>query len=474
MLQFKHTEIEDLGQFKPYFAVQNTHIGDYSLGFQFMWHKYLAPDFAFTDGCLVLRELFAGKYYFYYPLSLAGDGAEEERAISSIEKFCRDGDIRLRFTNVPRRALPALVLRYGDVSVTDNRRWRDYLYDADAFRLYPGGKYAGQRNHVNKFRKAYPDWSFRACGKDDLPLLTDFLSEYAEAQRNKHNYLADEELDEVYAVLPKFEELGMFCGGLFVGNKLVGFSAGERCGDMVLVHIEKALRSFEGAYPMLAQQFALAFCGNGVRFLNRMDDAGDMGLRKSKLQYGPCELVDKYNVIPARAIDNVSHLPTVHTERLVLAPVEKKDEERYFRLASDVERNRYWGYDWREGRTSKRMPSAAWFLKCAREDFRHRLEMPLGIFFEGELMGEAVLHRFGYASEAEIGVRLLPEAEGKGYAREALRGLTDYAFSKLGLGRVEAKCFRENTRSRAALEGAGMRACGEDGIFSYFVRTPEM
>ncbi len=456
----------------PYFAAQRLHIGDFSLAFCFMWYDSLHIEYAFAENCLILRELYAGKYYFHYPLSLTGDAEEERAAIRAVEAHCRDGE-RLHFTNVPASRLGALAGRYGEALITDNRRWRDYLYRAEDFIAYPGKKFAGQRNHVHKFGKLYPDWTFERVGSADEGRIADFLHEYEGIQRRKNTYLAEEEMGEVYALLPHLDRFGLFAGVLTAGGKIVGFSAGERCGDMVVVHVEKALREYEGAYPFLAQQFARAFCGEGVEYLNRMDDAGDAGLRKSKLQYNPCELVSKFNVTPKRAIDVLSALPAVRSERLVLSPVRDADAEEYARLACDPVRNRYWGYDWRSDRKSARKPSAKWFLRCAREDFHEKREMPLGIYAEGRLAGEVTLHRFGYGAEAEIGVRLLPEAEGKGYAREAVRAYTDFAFLKLNLERVEAKCFRENERSRATLLGAGMRPDGEDSTYFYFSRTPE-
>ncbi len=473
MLQFSKLDREKIEAFRPYFSLQDTHISDFSIGFQFMWGKHLSLDYAIFGDTLILRELFAGKYYFYYPISLSKSEEREREAIEEIEKYCRDNDIRLHFTNVPRRALPFLALRYAEAAITDIRRWRDYLYDAAAFSSFEGKKYAGQRNHIHKFEREYPDRNFRPLHEEDLPKIEAFLQEYEETRPEKHEYLAETELSEVHELLPRLWELKLYCGGLFVGGRLVGFSVGERCGDMVVVHIEKALRGIEGAYPMLAREFAKSFAGD-ARFLNRMDDAGDLGLRKSKLQYLPCELVDKYNVVPARAIDSVSYPPEIQTPRLNLAPLSKKDDEKYFRLASDIERNRYWGYDWREARKDTRKPAISWFRKCTEEDFHRRLELSLGIFLQGELVGEVVLHRFGYHAEAEIGVRLLPEAEGQGYAREAVRALTDHAFSKFNLEVMEAKCFRENIRSKAMLEGAGMRNVGMDETYFYFRRTAEM
>ena len=474
MLKFKHTNKEDVLHLKPWFEVQSTQIADYSVGFQFMWNKALALDYALFGDCLILRELYTGKYYFYYPISLSGSEEAEEAAIGEIEKFCRDNDKKLHFTNVPKSRLAALVERYGaGVTVSDNRRWRDYLYRAEDFKTYPGKKFAGQRNHVNKFKKTYPMWSFLPYREEELPRVVAFLKEYEGVQLEKGNRIADEEIAEVYAILPYLGEFGMPAGILEADGKIVAFSVGEKCGDMLIIHIEKALRGYEGVYPMIAQQFALAFAEN-VTFINRMDDAGDLGLRKSKLQYLPCEIVDKYNIFPERAIDAVQKLPEIETERLILRPVADKDEDAYFRLASDVKRNKYWGYDYRAD-----MPKNAhksYFLQSAREDFHHRAEMPLGIYNKesGALVGEVVLHRFGYREEAEIGVRLLEEYEGRGYAKEAVTAYAEYGFSKLNLARIEAKCFLENVRSAKMLLAAGMRECGKDDTYRYFYRTAEM
>lgn len=487
MLNFKKLDREKIEELAPYFAAQNLNISDYSLGFQLMWGESLQVDYAFVGEpkCLVLHEFYAGSHYFYYPLSLPraetdgdhfdwpGDEEAERPALEEIERYCRDNELRMHFTNVPALRLTTLLQRYDDCTVNNRRRWRDYLYAADDFKYYPGKKYAGQRNHVNKFKKTYGDWQFFSYTPADESRLTAFLEEYSGGQMAKGEFLAREEMEETMSLVPKIGLLKMFAGFLAVNGKVVGFSVGEHCGEMVVVHIEKALREYEGAYPMLAQQFALKFCGDGVRYLNRMDDAGDAGLRKSKLQYSPCQIVGKYNVLPRRAIDVLSKIPEIETERLLLAPVEERDASEFYRLAHDVERNRYWGYDWREDYPSGEPPKE-YFLECAREWFHRKWEVSFGIYAKESLVGEVVMHRFGYRSDVELGVRLLPEAEGKGYASEAMRALANYAFLKLGLERAEAKCFRENAKSEKMLRAAGFLPCGKDDVFLYFYKTPGM
>lgn len=471
-MQLKKLERDDLASLMKYFKNQNTHICNYTAGSLFMWGKYNSTHYAEEEGCLVLCDRYVGNRYFYWPLSAEGDAAAEERVALKIEQFCRENYVRLHFTAVPRDRLASLVLRYGsDVHVSNIRRWRDYLYNASDFINYPGGKYSGQRNHVNKFKKNNPDYSFSLCTEADIPELRAFLHEYSAVQYAKGDPLAGEEMNGVFSMLPHVFEYGMRCGALRAGGKMVAMSVGEVCGDTLFVHVEKALRGVEGAYPAVAQMFACA-CAEGVAYINREDDGGDAGLRKSKMQYLPVRLADKYNLAVHRSIDALTKLPELHTERLTLHEVEEKDAAAFASLARDIEENKYWGYDWRQDAPAD--PDDMWFLEELRSDFKKKNELPLGIYLGETLVGEVVLHAFGCRAEAEIGMRLLPAYRHNGYAREALLGLMEYGFIKLGLERIEAKCFRANEPSARTLRAAGMRPCGEDETYFYFYKTAAM
>ena len=92
------------------------------------------------------------------------------------------------------------------------------------------------------------------------------------------------------------EGAALLGGVLLVEGRIVGFSLGEIIGDTLFTHIEKADRDYEGCYQMLVAQFAQQFAGEGVAFINREDDTGDLGLRTSKLSYHPVALLEKYTV----------------------------------------------------------------------------------------------------------------------------------------------------------------------------------
>lgn len=471
-IEFKKLTLADVIRLKPYFAACDYLISDYSAAFKVMWQKHFALEYAYVEDCVVFKEKYAGRTYFHYPMTLGGVGAAE-RALNAVEAYCRERNIRIHYTNVPKSCVMPLIERYGmDMHITNQRRWRDYLYNAQDFVTYAGRKFSGQRNHVNKFRKLYPSYRFKELGPFDIGAVEDFLKRYSARQLAKGTVMAKEELEGVYELLPHVAELGLKLGALEVDGTMVALSMGERCGSQLLVHVEKALTEYEGVYPTMAHEFAKRFVEEGVLYINREDDAGDAGLRKSKLQYNPVGMVDKFDLLPKRIIDRMTAVPVIHTERLAIRDIPDLYALDFYRLEYDLARNKYWGYNWRDHTTEE--PTPEYFMQGIREDFKKREEVPMGIYFGKTFVGEVVLHNFGYRNDCEIGVRLLPEHEGKGYAKEALLGAMNYAFFELNVETVLAKCYKENERSKAALLSAGLRPNGEDQTFYYFKKTPAM
>ena len=56
---------------------------------------------------------------------------------------------------------------------------------------------------------------------------------------------------------------------------------------------------------------------------------------------------------------------------------------------------------------------------------------------------------------AEIGYYLAPEAEGYGYAREALAGIVGFGFDTVGAARLTIRCYQDNPRAHAVAAAVG-------------------
>ncbi len=471
-MKFQPLTFEDLPRLFPYFSKQVFRLSDYTVGFQIMWSLYAAVQYAEVEECLLLRTEFGGRIRFNYPISPIADEAAELRALTQLEQYCVQTGLPLALSSIPNERLSVLTHRYGrNLTLTNPRTWRDYLYNLSDFADYAGKRFSGQRNHVSKFRRNYPNAVFRLMTVADMPAVRAFLEEYAERQYAKNSFLATEELKGSYRLLDAFEALQMVGGVLVVDEKIIAVTIADISGDTLVIHVEKALVNYEGVYPTIAHEFAKAMRRDGLLYINREDDAGDCGLRKSKLQYNPVQILDKYTIVPNRIIEELETPPTLHSERLEIRPIGDEDVHLFGRLAKNLERNRLWGWDWREAWTGEGDPRDAWFLELTRNDFTARREISLGIYASGEFCGECVFHNFTYDHVVELGVRLLPEAEKKGYATEAMRCMADYALCFWGLEKVVAKCYRDNLASKKMLQNAGLRPTTEDAQFCYFART---
>ena len=239
----------------------------------------------------------------------------------------------------------------------------------------------------------------------------------------------------------------------------------ERCGDTLQIHIEKALYGYEGVYPATVQAFAQEFAVDGVRWLNREDDAGDKGLRTSKLQYLPDHLGAKLRFDVLNELVNITEIPTLTTARLTLDALTDADKTAYAALCLDDDRNRWWGYDFRKDYDGT--PYEDYFLAVAREDCARSRAVNFAVRLDGALIGEVVLYRFDSRGGAELGCRVSPDFAGHGYGTEAFAAVADWALYRLHLAHVVAKCYKENDASYRMLSSCMHRA-GEDETFFYF------
>lgn len=66
------------------------------------------------------------------------------------------------------------------------------------------------------------------------------------------------------------------------------------------------------------------------------------------------------------------------------------------------------------------------------------------------------------AGQAEIGYYLAAEAEGQGYAREALGAIVQFGFEQVGATRLLIRCFADNERAQQVAQAHGFRLQTEE------------
>lgn len=460
MLEFKKLG-KDVLEIKRYIDNAEISFCDISIGMKYMWRNEYVVDYAIYNDTLVMKE--RGPDYtdvFYFPFGKDVDGT-----LLKIEEYCKSNNLPLIFGCVDNSHSAFLTRRYKKVAVENERDWSDYIYEAEKFKTYAGKKLSGQRNHVNKFKKLYPNYLFERFTPELIPEVKDFLQEYASSKvlssgaKDEYEKISDY-LDNMFAL----EQVG---GLIRVDGKIVAISVGEVVGETLIVHIEKALISYHGSYPMMASEFAKAFAVDGVRLINREEDCGEQGLRTSKLQYQPLEIKDKNMVFVKTLFDKISSPVSIKSERLSICDIQKHHADDYARLYLDDELNKWWGYDYREDLDGKE-PTPEYFYNFQQKMKDVKEEYALAVVADGKMVGELVLHNFDYYGGVEMGFRFFKSEQGKGYATESALALKRYCFDVLGAVKVKSRCFKQNLPSRRLIERIGLKMNSQSDTHYFF------
>ena len=286
----KTATLSDLPLLRKYFTAYPRHLCVYTPGVLMMWRHYFRLALQEENETLLVRLAYDGVTDTYlYPIGRDPEGALDELIASEHAK----GE-PLRLFGLDDSEKDTLLARFPTAEATADRGEADYLYDTAALATFPGKRYAGQRNHINKFNRLYPDHTLAPLSADDCDELFAFLDDFLKTHSDRP--LLAEEIDMTREVLSHLDEYGMCGVVLRVGGRVAAFAAGEVIGNMLSVHIEKADTAVQGSYQRIVSGFAASVDPEAVPCLNREDDMNNEGLRTSKLSYHPVEILNKWRV----------------------------------------------------------------------------------------------------------------------------------------------------------------------------------
>lgn len=282
MLSFRKATISDRAQIENYFNMTDRPSLEYSFTTLYLWQHQYGMEFCINDGFLYIRAGRTKKRYLF-PI---GSG-DIKKAVSVLL------DSGAEFYGLSEEQAQLLEKIAPDrYTFTETRDMGDYVYRTENLINLTGKKYRAKRNHINRFVLENPDWTYEEITEANISEVIQ-MHEIWCSQSDDADGLA-EEASAVRTALSDYFALG-FSGGLIrTGGKVVAFSVGDKLSDnMFLVHIEKALLEYNGAYQMINCEFAKHNCSD-FEFTNREEDTGDEGLRKAKLSYRPEYIVKKF------------------------------------------------------------------------------------------------------------------------------------------------------------------------------------
>lgn len=308
MIHFKNITLADKETIQRY--TFGCHRRDCDLSFSniFCWHFLNNMQYALVDGCLAMRCYVNDNWSYQMPIAPPdeeGSSPEEDegRIVRALRQLIVETEAwgnRFVIGNVLKQHVELLNSQFpGEFTIVPEREHFDYLYTREKLITLSGKKLQSKRNHVNTFRKLYPDYVYTALSPEHFPLCLALERHWrtteddtdANNQRTHESQL--EEFRAMTRALNHWEELGMKGGAIWVNDELIAFTFGYPIDDNTFdVCVEKASEDFNGAYQIINQEF-VKHLPEQYTYINREDDLGEEGLRRSKLSYVPDILLEK-------------------------------------------------------------------------------------------------------------------------------------------------------------------------------------
>ena len=291
---FKRLAIEDKNIFEKFVYPYKFLSCEYSFTTLYIWRE--ACDVCFTiykDALIIKKKDFEGRYYFMQPLGYSSENLKE--IIDMLMVYKTENDMEYLFKDLEEEFMEEIRNIYDDVKdicIEEDRDNFDYLYESEKLIKLSGKKLHGKKNHYNSFVKNY---DYEVKDIEDAEVIKDVIiaaEKWYEA--NNDDYMLKCELQGIKDILKNMKIINTKGIAVYVDDKIVAFSLGEKLNDdLAVIHIEKADVNYSGVYSFINKAFVDRNF-NDVKIINREQDLGIAGLRKSKLSYHPFKLEKKY------------------------------------------------------------------------------------------------------------------------------------------------------------------------------------
>ena len=196
---------------------------------------------------------------------------------------------------VPFHILEIIKEAVPELKWEDDRPNYDYIYLTKDLIDLAGRDYHKKKNHLNYFKKTY-EYEYVKMTSDMADEAMQFIDEFNRrkeipAHEMELLKMEEEAMDDVFRNL---EAVGYEAGAIRIGGKIEAVAVGGRLGTkMITEHVEKANVEYRGLYQAINNEFCKHVAG-WAKYINREEDMGIPNLRKAKLSYRPCRLLEKY------------------------------------------------------------------------------------------------------------------------------------------------------------------------------------
>lgn len=298
MLDFQPVQLSDREKLLPFYQFSHSRGCEYSFANLYIWGR---QEYAIFGDCLVVFAHWGDRSIYVYPV---GPG-EKRPVLEALMDDAAQRGIPMRLTGMTAEMAAQLQEMFpGKFECVPTRDSFDYLYKIDRLADLKGKKLQQKRNHINRFLDRFPDWRAVPMEEGNLDdcraMAADWYAQRIQADPHADYRLEQNALARAFDAFVPLQMEGLL---LYGDERLIAFTMGNCIRpDTFDVNFEKAYADLPGAYPMINREFVRRLREKypNLCYINREDDMGLPGLRRSKESYHPDEMVEKYMAILRR------------------------------------------------------------------------------------------------------------------------------------------------------------------------------
>lgn len=298
MLTLNEITIDKKELLEKYLCRRCSNNSEFSFTNLFMWRKSYDIKYAITDDMLcILPKHNDGPRSATFPIGFISENGEERDIKPAIEALLKyfEGTNQVPLIRLyDEKTVKLLTDTFPDkFLITEDLNSFDYVYSIEELTNLAGKKFHSKKNHINKFKKLYPDFKYERMTSKNAEECFNLFNNWCN-NKEIDSAIFDEEKSAILELLNNWDNLDITGGCLRVGEEMVAFSIGEPLkDDAVVIHLEHANTEFQGAFAMMNQQF-LEHEWQDYKYVNREEDMGIPGMRQAKQSYKPVFMVKKY------------------------------------------------------------------------------------------------------------------------------------------------------------------------------------
>ncbi|MGC8891471.1 MAG: DUF2156 domain-containing protein [Candidatus Saccharicenans sp.] len=286
--QMKPVRLEDREEVLRLLELYQPEICELTFANIYIWRHWEIPQFTMINGNLcILCSPPDEPPYFLEPVG-------QKRMEQTVE-VCLAAAGRL--SRVSEGFLKRLKPSYP-YHIREDRDNFDYVYLTSELAELKGKKYDGKRNLIKKFEKNYRA-ELKPLTENEVQGCLELVERWeAESPEDEEKEKARTRAAALAIKVALVNLTALKLSGLvaIIDSRVEGFCLGGRLNqETVVVHVELANREITGLHQYLNRECARSIWKE-FRYINREQDAGIPGLRRSKLSYQPDHLVKKYDL----------------------------------------------------------------------------------------------------------------------------------------------------------------------------------